>query len=349
MSDQLRPNKAGGGSAVSETKLLGPILRSVSRSFYVSVRLLPRKLRQPVGLAYLLARATDTLADTAEIAAPLRREALAHLGSIIQETTEADRIGDWMKSFTSRQRDEAERTLIEALPECLAMLKWSDPLDREDIRQVLEKINRGQSLDLERFPDAREPRALATAAQLRDYTYLVAGCVGEFWTRLCFRHVQGFARLPEEQMLALGKEYGQGLQLINILRDVRSDLDAGRCYFPAEELAAIGLTSGQICREVNRFQPVYQRWLDETERGLHSGMKYVNAINDRRVRAATALPALLGARTLGLLRAAGAEAWQSRIKMRRGEVRGMIATVALTLAAREVLDRMFQRALGYKK
>ena len=43
------------------------ILRSVSRSFYLSIRILPRDLRDPIGLAYLLARATDTIADTAEI------------------------------------------------------------------------------------------------------------------------------------------------------------------------------------------------------------------------------------------------------------------------------------------
>ncbi len=38
-------------------------------------------------------------------------------------------------------------------------------------------------------------------------------------------------------MLDHGKRYGKGLQLINILRDAGSDLRAGRCYFPNEELA----------------------------------------------------------------------------------------------------------------
>jgi phytoene/squalene synthetase len=38
--------------------------QSVSRSFYLTIRFLPRPLREPVGLAYLLARATDTIADT---------------------------------------------------------------------------------------------------------------------------------------------------------------------------------------------------------------------------------------------------------------------------------------------
>ena len=54
------------------SKNLESILDSVSRSFFISIKLLPRKLREPVGIGYLLARATDTLADTAEISAALR-------------------------------------------------------------------------------------------------------------------------------------------------------------------------------------------------------------------------------------------------------------------------------------
>ncbi|HEX7529551.1 MAG TPA: squalene/phytoene synthase family protein, partial [Pyrinomonadaceae bacterium] len=71
-------------SRESARALLGPILRSVSRSFYISIRLLPRKLRKPVGLAYLLARATDTVADTVEVPALVRAETLSQLLSIIE-------------------------------------------------------------------------------------------------------------------------------------------------------------------------------------------------------------------------------------------------------------------------
>ncbi len=40
------------------------ILRGVSRSFDLSIRLLPSALQSPVAIGYLLARATDTVADT---------------------------------------------------------------------------------------------------------------------------------------------------------------------------------------------------------------------------------------------------------------------------------------------
>jgi len=41
--------------------LLGPLLKGVSRSFYITLRVLPVGMRDPIGLAYLLARAADNL------------------------------------------------------------------------------------------------------------------------------------------------------------------------------------------------------------------------------------------------------------------------------------------------
>ena len=53
-------------------ELLGPILRDVSRSFYLTLRILPKEVRQSIGLLYLLARTTDTIADTDIIPAEKR-------------------------------------------------------------------------------------------------------------------------------------------------------------------------------------------------------------------------------------------------------------------------------------
>src|SRR5947199_5989363 len=99
------------------------------------------------------------------------------------------------------------------------MLDRANPDDRQDIRELLDKITRAQLLDVERFAVPTSVRALATAAELNQYTYLIAGCVGEFWTHMAARHVRNFSQLPTDQMLGLGRAYGSGLQLINILRD----------------------------------------------------------------------------------------------------------------------------------
>jgi farnesyl-diphosphate farnesyltransferase len=307
------------------------LLRSVSRSFYLSLRFLPKPLREPLSLAYLLARATDTIADTPEPPVALRIEALRKLAAAIQGTAPSESAVQLQESFAALQTDEAERTLIEQLP---ALLAWLDELqasDRDEVRSVLAKINCGQMLDLERFGGGTSTsiQALRTSAELDEYTYLVAGCVGEFWTRLCFAHVQNFSERSEAEMRELGVRYGQGLQLINILRDAGNDLRNGRCYFPEDELASSGVNASEILREPARIEPVVSNWQDKAQRGLDAGIEYACAIRNRRIRFATVLPALIGVRTLALLRQAGPLAFERKIKVARGEVRKMIAASAL--------------------
>jgi farnesyl-diphosphate farnesyltransferase len=324
------------------------LLRSVSRSFYLSIRLLPAPLRRPIAVGYLLARASDTLADTACLSTDERRDLLEIWSGAIEGRLAASaataRIAG---SFRPGQHEPGERDLIDALPHCLAWLEELPSADRADVRTVLRHIAYGQSLDIERFDAHSPPRALDTPEQLDEYTYLVAGCVGEFWTDLCFRHVPDFARLPRHEMLELGRGYGKGLQLVNILRDAGTDLAAGRCYFPAEELATAGLRPQDIAGNPARFEGVWRLWHARAARGLADGMRYSGAVNSRRVRAATALPALLGARTLELLQRAGAQRLQRRVKVPRHEVRAILARLALTLAARGPLQASFTRLTGW--
>jgi len=323
------------------------ILRAVSRSFYLSIRFLPVQLREPVALAYLLARTTDTVADTAGIPKAVRMETLRMLSNGIQGKASREVVVDLVASFVPLQGNTNESRLLKSLPHCLEWLEQMEQADRTDIRVVLEKITRGQMLDLERFDNPDEIQALATAADLDEYTYLVAGCVGEFWTRLCFRHVRNFASLSEDEMLALGKRYGMALQLINVLRDAGSDLRAGRCYFPEYELSAAHLTASQILAEAERFQPIYRTWLEKAKSELGCGIQYSHGIQNRRVRAATVLPALIGARTVALLDHAGPIALQGKIRIPRREVRAMILSLAITFTSHRTIDKIFVRS--YRK
>src|SRR5438270_7721590 len=330
------------GSKISVLDLRGSILASVSRSFYLSIRLLPKKLRDPVSLGYLLARASDTIADTTEVPIDLRTEKLRLLARGIQGEALGDAIVDLSVSLAPLQKNKAERALIESLQPCLDWLEQSDVLDREEVRAVLEQINRGQILDLERFRNPKQLFALETSAELDEYTYLVAGSAGEFWTRLCFRHLPKFATRSETEVLGLAKRYGMGLQLINILRDAGADLRAGRCYFPNDELAVAAMEASQILREPERFQPIYRKWREKAERGIEAGLQYARAIRNRRVRTATVLPALIGARTLALLRDARATALRRHIKVPRRKVRAIVTSLIFGLGSRSRIESLYR-------
>src|SRR5438094_325981 len=138
---------------------------------------------------------------------------------------------------------EAERTLLERLPECFAAYQALPAADRRRIRHVLETIIEGMTEDLSRFPGENEGglAALETRHDLDRYTYLVAGCVGEFWTEVHVAHRPRLKHWDLEKMKSLGIRFGKGLQLTNVLRDIPRDLRQGRCYLPSRDLARLGL------------------------------------------------------------------------------------------------------------
>jgi farnesyl-diphosphate farnesyltransferase len=129
------------------------------------------------------------------------------------------------------------------------------------------------------------------------------------------------------------------LQLVNILRDAGSDLRAGRCYFPEDELRDVGLTPADLLKAPAAFLPIFQRWIAEARAGLDAGLEYSIAINPPRVRVATVLPAMIGVRTLALIEESGLGALSTRVKVPRSEVRSMIASTTITLASQSRLRR----------
>ena len=142
------------------------------------------------------------------------------------------------------------------------------------------------------------------------YAYRVAGCVGEFWTEIGFASEEPFARESRETLLEWGANYGRGLQLVNILRDVPEDLARGRCYLPGEKDP-----------EPSDLQEVAAEWRKRAREFLADGFRYTAALRGTRLRTATGLPALLGCRTLDLLDRASWEDLEAGVKVSRGQVK----------------------------
>ena len=223
------------------------------------------------------------------------------------------------------------------------------PADRQRIREVLAIITSGQELDLERFRGAGEKRivALHTAAELDDYTYRVAGCVGEFWTKMCRAHLFPAAPLDDARLLADGVRFGKGLQLVNILRDLPADLRQGRCYLPVEKLQSIGLQPSDLLRPEAepKFRPLYHSCLDQASEHLAAGWAYTNALprSSVRVRLACAWPILIGVRTLAWLRVENVLDAGRRVKISRAEVRDIFVRSILSYPFSGPWRRLFDR------
>src|SRR5262245_20867054 len=131
--------------------LLTHLLEQVSRSFYLTLRILPAPVRRQLGLAYLLARTTDTIADTGLVPLEQRVECLQRLRErILGLHTKPLELGE----LARRQGTPAERILLERIEESLALLRDFSATDQAAIREVLRVISGGQELDLRRFSGA---------------------------------------------------------------------------------------------------------------------------------------------------------------------------------------------------
>lgn len=322
-----------------EKELGGQLLASVSRSFYLTLKALPRELREPISLAYLLARTADTIADTAAVAAELRLRCLEEYDALVQGRAgdvETQALEQTVRTeFAPRQEDEAERRLMERFGDGLAWLRTMQGAGLVAIRQVLQHIIHGQVLDIRRFPADGSVHALNNDAELDEYTWLVAGCVGEFWTEMCALEKPGAldASVPVAQMRQWGAAYGKGLQLINILRDVGEDMAEGRCYLPG------GLADEATLRRE------WGRWLDTCRQHLEQGLLYVRHVADGKLRYATALPLLLGVKTLARMRDASWEQVKAGIKISRLDVTAILAKAALACRNGDALEKLY-RQLG---
>ena len=286
--------------------LTGDLLKRVSRSFYLSLAILPRPVRGPVGLAYLFARAADTIADTRLIS---REERLHRLEAFRDELWEEmpSRLAKIITACTGATPHAGERELLSRLPECFARFRKLDKPDRDRVWRLLFTITEGMIWDLNTFPGEDEKRlvALEKRDELDRYTYHVAGCVGEFWTEIHVAHRPRLAVWNLEEMKAKGVRFGKGLQMTNVLRDLARDLRHGRCYLPLTDLARLGLEPADLLDPgaIRRVRPLVTELLALTLEHYDAGWEYTLAIPcaEWRMRLACAWPLLIGLRTLGLL------------------------------------------------
>ncbi len=323
--------------------LLVGVLKPVSRSFYLSVGVLPRDLREPIGLAYLLARAADTVADTRLIARAAR---IAHLETLRRAFTgESIDLTSIADASAPLQTHAAERRLLERLGDVIARVRALPVHDRERVQTVLSTITSGMLFDLTRFPgeDAATLGALETMEDLDHYTYLVAGCVGEFWTALHLAHRPRLRAWDAVAASARGARFGKALQMTNVLRDIPADLRHGRCYLPARELSVLGLTPADLLdpAATPNLRPLLRRLFAITLDHYEVAWRYTLDIPRRefRMRLACAWPLLIGLGTLAELAAHPDPLAPKRpVKLTRAAVRGILARSVFTVWSNRALS-----------
>ncbi len=286
------------------------VLKGVSRSFYLTIRMLPNTMREPVALAYLLARASDTIADTADVPAVLREQCLGLFTQAL--LVKKDRIALQQligSEFLSYQSNAREQHLLKRLKDIFAWYDEVPSWQREAIEKVLKYICHGQMQDIRHFSIEGKP-GLKNARDTETYCFHVAGSVGEFWSELGLQSMYRFSKLEQEKLKELSGDYGIGLQLVNILRDLPEDFENGRCYLPVDDP-----------RDRQQVIDLAVLWRDKARKYIQAGFSYSKSLRYWRCRVATVLPALIASETLDLLDDASWDDLKAGVKVNRKVIR----------------------------
>ena len=223
-------------------------LQKVSRTFALTIPLLPMPLADWVGNAYLLCRIVDTIEDDADLSIDLKQKhILSYLAALAGEI-DSIAWSQGLHSLLSASTSEGERSLIADIPAVLGRLA-SFP---DAVRDILI---RGVGIMSQGMAAQQECAVITQAADLDRYCYSVAGVVGELLTEL-FAVYSPLVATVKSTLSPLAVSFGEGLQLTNILKDVWEDASRGVCWLPlcqseAESFAACSLSQQRHLLDVH--------------------------------------------------------------------------------------------------
>lgn len=267
-------------------------------------------MREPVSVGYLLARASDTIADTESVPAELRRDCLSLFIKALKDDNVREDLSTLLEEkFIQNQENKRERLLLTRL---MDVFGWYDSVRDsawKAIAEVMDPIVAGQQWDVDYFA-IQKNKQIASDEWLEYYCYQVAGSVGEFWGVVGKNAYSRFSELSADEVRAMGHNYGKGLQLVNILRDLPADIKNGRCYIPD-----VDMENNEAIMEAAK------EWSIKARKYLQDGLAYSSKLRQKRVKVATVLPAIIGLKTLDQLDEANWEQWQEGIKISRKDIR----------------------------
>jgi farnesyl-diphosphate farnesyltransferase len=322
---------------------LRQILKKVSRSFYVSLIILPRCVREPVSLAYLFCRAADTIADTRLLPAGERQQALdVFRQQFLLDVPAFDELEGLSDKLMPYQGGEGERQLLHHVADCFRLFLHLSVPDQQLLRELVGTLTQGMEMDLTQFPaeTAEGVRALPHLEALDLYTYYVAGVVGEFWTKIHAAHIPALQGRDLPALCDLGIRFGKGLQMTNVLKDLGRDLHHGRCYVPQTCLRAFQLNVQELLRPetLEKLRPLLDALTWYTLDHLDGARHYILSLPRRtiRLRLSCMWPLLFALQTLAVIRRSELVLQpQARIKISRLAVyRTMLCSLACLVSPR---------------
>lgn len=220
-----------GGGAVS-SELLGALLERTSRTFALSIPVLPEPLRRQVTVAYLLFRIADTIEDATRWDGARKDSELAALHELLRRP-DPERARSLGAAWVAEPPLE-HAGYLELLAHTADVVEAFAALAAAPRRAILSSL--GRTIEgMRGFVRRAGPSGLRLRdlEELAAYCYVVAGIVGEMLTDLFVLAEQALGPVAAE-LRAEAADFGEALQLVNVLKDSAGDAREGRVYVPEE-------------------------------------------------------------------------------------------------------------------
>jgi farnesyl-diphosphate farnesyltransferase len=207
------------------------LLRKTSRTFGLAIPLLPEPTRTEVKIAYLLFRIIDTFEDSVHWGPTRRATAIKDFVDLMNQAPgeEAALMAEECVRHPPVDNDNYVELLGE-IPLVLEEMYLLSPQARQQICSHVARTAQGMTASIART-NGSGTLQLQTLQDLREYCYVVAGIVGEMLTELYLLDRPQLQPIAHE-LRPRASRFGEGLQLVNILKDAGPDASEGRIYLP---------------------------------------------------------------------------------------------------------------------
>jgi farnesyl-diphosphate farnesyltransferase len=319
------------------------ILPAVSRTFAISIRVLPGTLGRAVHVAYLLCRIADTIEDDSTTPPARRGELLEAFLRTLTDREAGERFPALAKSL---QGDAAHIQLVAHTDLVLVLFRTLPPRTQERIAHWVREMGLGMAKFVRKYPDGIR---IQTLAEYKEYCYYVAGTVGCLLTELWHLHASAVGKREFERLWVKCQAFGEALQTVNILKDIAWDAQhENSIYIPATDLEAEGSGHATLLSplHVERNHRAIAGFIDLARRDLDDALEYILMVPRRAfaIRAFCILPLLFAYATLRDL--AGSRAMLTaggNVKISRGEVKSLMVAGVVALVSNGLLRRLVQR------
>ncbi|QWD60313.1 squalene/phytoene synthase family protein [Polynucleobacter sp. MWH-UH35A] len=204
------------------------ILGSVSRTFALTIPLLPPSIEKVVGNTYLLCRIIDTIEDAADLSAQTKQSLSALFLDAVLEKSPVDHFVESCLDAFKNYSNQDELDLIAHTPTVLRILHTCSSNDQQAVSRCVSIMSEGMSY----FHGKQNQAGLRDLAEFEQYCYVVAGVVGELLTTIFSNHSPAFKEnIAGHEDLAIA--FGQALQMTNILKDSPEDKARGVSWKPS--------------------------------------------------------------------------------------------------------------------